>query len=92
MRMPENFRGDQNARFAAVLGMLNLHDAKVAERLKIGRTFLVRLRTGSSGISKRVADGMEAKFHVRVDWLLNGKGPILTAGEPEPGVEQGITG
>jgi hypothetical protein len=88
--MPKDYRGDQNARFAAVLGMLDLNDAKVAARLEVGRTFLVRLRTRSSGISRRLANAMETEFGVQAAWLLTGKGPVFPGRPPEAGVERGI--
>jgi len=88
--MPEENRGAQNERFAAVLSMLDLKDAEVAARLGIGRTFLVRLKTGSSGVSARLAHAMNAEFGIRVSWLITGKSTIFSGKEPVPGAERGI--
>ncbi len=79
-----------NARLAAVMQALNMTDGKIATRVGVQRTYLVRLRRGRGGVGVRLAQGMEREFGVRAEWLLHGELPVFVAEEPGSGIADAV--
>ena len=60
--------------------------AQFAEKLGVSRQYVNELLKDKSAVGERVLSGLAA-LGVNVNWILTGRGPMLTDGTPEPPAE-----